>query len=381
MFYQNARIFTPDFRFETGAFEVKDGVFGAVLPRDVPADAVDLHGASVIPGLIDVHNHGNSGADFSDGDYAGLVKMARYLAHAGVTSFAPASMTLGYDVLEKAFATASRLVAEAPCGCARLVGIQMEGPYFSEKKKGAQNGAYLKTPDFDGFKALYDGCGGLIRIVDLAPELPGAVEFIEKAKALCTVSVAHTDADYDHAKAAFDAGATHLTHLYNAMPAIHHRNPGVIPAAAENPNVRAELICDGLHVHPASVRLAFSIFGGARMVLVSDALRCCGMPDGEYELGGQPVFLSGGVARLADGTLAGSATNLYQCMVNAMRFGIPEADAVRAATYNPACAVGAQDCVGSIAEGKAADFLVCSADYSEKRVFLGGKELEGTGKM
>ncbi len=375
MFYKNARIFCADNRFHLGAFEVVEGRFGKVLPESVPADAVDLKGATVIPGLIDVHNHGNSGADFSDGDYEGLKKMAKYLAENGITSFAPASMTLPYDVLEKAFATARQLVDEAPQGHSRLMGIQMEGPYFSEKKKGAQNGEYLKTPDFEGFKKLYDGCGGLVRIVDVAPELPGAAEFVEKAAALCTVSVAHTDSDYDHAKTAFGRGATHLTHLYNAMPGIHHRNPGVIPAAAEAPHVRAELICDGMHIHPASVRLAFQIFGGHRMILVSDALRCCGMPDGEYELGGQPVFLAGGVAKLADGTLAGSATNLYDCMVNAILFGIPEEDAVRASTVNPAFALGVQNKVGSIAEGKLADFIVCRGDYTGRRVFLGGEEI------
>ena len=181
MFYKNARIFTSDFRFVTGAFEVRDGRFGAVLPESVPADAVDLKGATVIPGLVDVHSHGNSGADFSDGDYEGLKKMAAYYASCGVTSFAPASMTLPYDVLAKAFATAKQLKAEAPAGHARLMGIQMEGPYFSYKKRGAQNPDYLKEPDFEGFQALYEGCDGLVRIVDIAPELPGAAEFVEKA--------------------------------------------------------------------------------------------------------------------------------------------------------------------------------------------------------
>ena len=376
MIYKNARIFAYGNSFRMGAFEVtSDGRFGKLLFDETPAEGIDLQGATVIPGLIDVHIHGAAGADFSDGDPEGLKRMARHLLRCGVTAFAPASMTLPYDTLEKAYACGAQLAAQQPEDCARFMGVHMEGPYFSEKKKGAQNADYLKTPDFEGFQKLYNGCGGLIKIADVAPELPGAAEFVRKASKLCTVSVAHTDSGYEDAREAFAAGATHLTHLYNAMPGIHHRNPGVIPAAAENPAVRAELICDGLHVHPASVRLAFSMFGAERMVLISDALRCCGMPDGDYELGGQTVTLSGGVARLADGTIAGSATNLYNCMRNAMTFGIGEADAVRAATRNPACAIGA-DQLGSIEEGKLADFLICTRDYSEKRVFLGGKEIK-----
>ena len=376
MFYKNARIFTSDFQFVNGAFEVRGGRFGAVLPETVPADAIDLKGATVIPGLVDVHSHGNSGADFSDGDYEGLKKMAAYYAQCGVTSFAPASMTLPYDVLEKAFATAKQLKAEAPAGHARLMGIQMEGPYFSYKKRGAQNPDYLKEPDFEGFQKLFEGCDGLVRIVDIAPELPGAAQFVEKASKLCTVSIAHTDSDYDHAKAVFDAGATHLTHLYNAMPPINHRNPGVIPAAVENPQVRAEIICDGYHIHPAAVRLAFSMFGGERMILVSDSGRCAGLPEGsQFTLGGQDAWLKDGGGRLADGTIACSAANLWGCLVNVLSWGIREEDAVRAATWNPACAIGAQKEVGSIEEGKVADFILCNSDYTQKRVFLAGKEL------
>ena len=376
MFYKNARIFGSDFQFHMGAFEVKDGRFGAILSENVPADAIDLNGATIIPGLIDVHSHGNSGADFSDGDYEGLVRMARHYAEEGITSFAPASMTLPYDVLEKAFATAKKIVDEAPTGCSVLRGIQMEGPYFSYKKRGAQNADYLKEPDFEGFKKLFEDCGGLVRIVDVAPELPGAAEFVEKASKLCTVSVAHTDSDYDHARAAFDAGATHLTHLYNAMPGINHRNPGVIPAAVETAGVRAEIISDGYHIHPAAVRLAFSMFGGDRMILISDSGRCEGLPEGsKFELGGQDAWLRNGVAKLADGTIACSATNLFDCMKNAISFGVKEEDAVRAASYNPACAIGADKEVGSIETGKVADFVVCNADYTGKRVFLAGIEL------
>lgn len=375
MFYKNARIFTDDFQFHTGAFEVVDGKFGAILPDTVPEDAVDLGGATVIPGLIEVHSHGNTNHDFSDGDYEGLVAMARYYLSCGITSFAPASMTLDYGTLGKAFATARRLADEKPEGCSVLRGIQMEGPYFSYKKKGAQNADYLKDPDFEGFQKLYNDCGGLIRIVDVAPELPGAEDFVRQASKLCTVSIAHTDSDYDHAKAAVDAGVTHLTHLYNAMPGISHRAPGVIPAASENPNVRAEIICDGIHIHPAAVRLGFAMFPG-RMILVSDSGRCAGLPDGaQFDLGGQSAWLRDGVGKLADGTIACSATNLYQCMLNCLRWQIREEDVIKAATYNPACALGVEDQVGSIATGKTADFLVCTSRYATRRVFLAGQEV------
>ena len=376
MFYKNARIFCADHQFHLGAFEVKDGRFGRILPDTVPEDAIDLQGATVIPGLVEVHSHGNSGADFSDGDYEGLKAMARFYASVGVTSFAPASMTLPYDILEKAFATGVQLHKEAPEGHARFMGIQMEGPYFSYKKRGAQNPDYLKEPDFEGFQKLWEGCEGLIKILDVAPELPGAAEFVEKASKLCTVSVAHTDSDYDHAKAAFDAGATHVTHLYNAMPAISHRNPGVIPAAVENKNVRAEIICDGFHIHPAAVRLAFTMFKD-RMVLISDSGRCAGKEEGyQFDLGGQMAEIRGGVAKLVGSdTIACSASDMWKCLVNAISWGVPEEEAVCAATYNPACAISADKVIGSIEEGKMADFLVCAPDYSSKRVFLGGKEL------
>ncbi len=376
MRFENGTIFV-DGRFVCGGFSVKDGRFARVLEDPLPDETrTDLCGALVIPGLVDIHTHGNSGADFSDGNDAGLAAMARYLAAHGVTSFAPASTTLPYSVLETAFRTAVRLHRAPAENAARLMGIQMEGPFFSEKKKGAQNADYLRLPDYDAFARLYDAAEGLLRIVDIAPELAGAAEFTRRAAQKCCVSVAHTDADYEEAAAVFDAGATHLTHLYNAMPGIHHRRPGPIGAASERESVIAELICDGHHVHPSAVRMAFRLFPG-RICLISDALRCCGMPDGRYTLGGQDVFLEGGVARLADGTIAGSAANLYDCMRNAVAFGVAREQAILSATLVPAREIGREGEIGSIRSGALADFVVCGEDLARRAVYLGGKAVSG----
>lgn len=375
MVYGNAMVYGPDFHFHKGGFAVENGRFSRVLDtRD--GEGADLGGAYVVPGFIDVHNHGNSGQDFSDGDYEGLKTLARYLAKNGITSFAPASMTLPEEQLKTAYETAARFAGEAPSGCATLRGIHMEGPFFSEKKKGAQNGAYLQNPNYEMFLRLNEAANGLIKIADVAPELPGAVEYIEKVSKICTVSIAHTDANYEQAKAAISAGVTHVTHLFNAMPSFLHRAPGVVGAAAEAPWVTAELICDGQHVHESVVRAAYSMFGAGRLCLISDALSCCGMPNGEYMLGGQKIILNGTVARLADApdTLAGSANNLFGIFRLALSFGLPAEAAVRMASETPARALGVDGEVGSIANGKRADFLVLNGDFSLNRVFLAGSE-------
>ena len=371
MLFTNARVFHDDNQFHDGTLAVSNGQFS----EESSTEPIDLEGRWVIPGLIDIHFHGNSGVDFSDGSYESLVKIARFLLNNGITSFSPASMTLPEKDIEKSFLTAQRLKRERPAGAAYIRGITMEGPFFNIAKKGAQNPRYLVPPDYDFFTRLNQAADGLIKIACVAPELPGALEFIEKAAAVCTVSVAHTTATYDQAKAGFDAGIRHVTHLFNAMPPFAHREPGVIGAAAENKAVTAELITDGIHVHPSAIRAAFSLFGARRIVLVSDTMSACGMPDGEYMLGGQKVFVAGRLATLADGTIAGSATHLFDCLRTSLSCGIKPEDAIQAATANPARVIGAFDQVGSITTGKQADFVVCNPDWSIHRVYLAGQRV------
>ena len=373
MIFCNGNIFTPE-GYLYGGFEVLNGKFTRIMPGLRDGGETDLDGRKVIPGLIDIHIHGCAGRDFSDGEEEGVRFMAKYLARRGITGFAPTSMTLPHEALKKAFESAAR-VHECPDeDAARIAGIHMEGPFLSESRKGAQNGEYLRNPDIEEFRELQDACGGLVRIVDLAPELEGARGFTLAASRNAVISAAHTDAAYEQASAVYEAGASHLTHLYNAMPFIRHRSPGVIGAASERRHVTAELICDGIHVHPSAVRMAFRLFP-ERICLISDALRCCGMPDGSYELAGQNVYLEGGTAHLEDGTIAGSAADLHNCLQNTVRFHIPEEEAIRAATLNPAKVVGIDREAGSIAPGKRADFLICDRELNIRTVYIEGKAL------
>jgi len=378
MLFYNANIFQAETGFITGSFETESGCFTKVCfgqenAKDTPESGTDLKGAAVIPGLIDIHTHGNSGVDFSDGNKEGLSAMAGYLLKNGITGFLPTSMTLPEKDLKKAFEAARDLVSEKYGDCAEILGIHMEGPFLSKEHKGAQNPDYLIPPDADMFFRLQDASGNLIKIVDVAPETEGAFELIREIskKGKCRISLAHTDADYDTAAEAFDMGAAHVTHLFNGMRPMHHRNPGVIGAACDRDDVTVELICDGIHVHPSVVRTAFKLFSH-RICLISDSLRCCGLPDGEYELAGQTVILKGREARLKDGTLAGSVANLFDCMKNAIDFGVPVALAIEAATLTPAKALGIEDHAGAIKNGNNADFIICDDKMNIKEVYKNG---------
>ena len=226
-------------------------------------------------------------------------------------------------------------------------------------------------PEIEMFDRLYELSGGAIKLIDVAPELPGAVPFIERASKKCVVSIAHTTANYDQAKAAFAAGASHVTHLFNAMPPFNHRDPGVVGAASDDA-AHVEMISDGIHLHPAVVRSVFRWFGAERVCLISDSMRAAGMPNGVYSLGGQTVYMTDGKATLEDGTIAGSATCLAECFRRAVSFGVPLDAALRAATINPAQAVGLFDELGSITAGKRADVLVLDETLHPEKIFIGG---------
>lgn len=339
-------------------------------------ETLDASGCYVIPGLVDVHFHGCVGEDFSDATPEGLQKIADYELSQGVTYLCPTGMTLPEDQLT-AICKNTAAHRRENTGGAEVVGAHLEGPFLCMAKKGAQNGAFLHDPDVPMLERLQAAAEGCVKLVTLAPEQPGSLEFIRAAvKMGVTVSVGHTVADYDTARAAFEAGAAHATHLFNAMPPFAHRDPGVIGAAFDVPGVQAELICDGIHVHGSAVRAAFRLFGKERMILISDSLRATGMPDGEYPFGGQMIEVHGNRATMLGQpeTLAGSVTSLMGCLRQAAAFGIPLADAVRACTYNPACSIGIEDRAGTLDVGKEASFvLLDQEDLSIRTIVFKGQ--------
>lgn len=335
----------------------------------------DASGCYVIPGLTDLHFHGCVGEDFSDATPDGLQKMADYELSRGVTQICPAGMTLGEDQLTRICQNAAAHRAKNPGG-AELVGLHLEGPFLCKAKKGAQNEAFLHDPDPAMLHRLQQAAQGMVKLVTLAAEQPGALEFIRSAQEDgITVSLGHTTADYDTACAAYEAGARQATHLFNAMPPFTHRAPGVVGAAFDHPQVKVELISDGVHIHPSVVRAVFQLFGAGRVILISDSLRATGMPDGRYPFGGQEIEVHGNRATMADdpNTLAGSVSDLMACMRSAVSFGIPLHDAVWAAAVNPAQVLGIFDRLGSLDVGKTANLAILDRDLNLKDVFFRGQ--------
>ncbi len=376
MIFTNGHIVNGDFELEAAELLVHDGRIEKIAPWGTLCRAgeetIDCTGKVLHPGFVDTHIHGCSGADTGDATPEALTTMSRYLAARGITSFCPTSMTVSHEDLVRIFRNV-RACAEAGLPGAVIRGINMEGPYICTAKKGAQAAIHVRRPDIAEFSELNEISGHLVREVDIAPEVEGSDEFIRAVSPVCTVSLAHSDANYEQAVHAFETGITHATHLFNQMTGLHHRKPGAVGAIFDTPGVRAELICDGFHVHPAVLRTAFRVLGEDRTVVVSDSLKAAGCPDGTYDLGGQPVYVRDGKAFLEDGTIAASTANIYTEFHNLLSFGIPLRQVMKSCTINPAREIRADADIGSLEEGKLADILVFGGDWNLEATYIAGK--------
>lgn len=378
MLVRNGLVFTGG-AFLRRDLRIADGVFCELAPagRLTLADGeecVDADACYVLPGLVDVHSHGRAGEDFSFAGQEALRKLCRSYATCGVTSVLATTMTNEPTAIRNAMREIGSYRAKQKPDGARLLGIHMEGPFLGKEKKGAHDERYLRPIEEAWFAQMQEESRQSIRLVSLDPTLPGAEAWIGRCREQgIRISLAHTTCDYETAVRAVRAGADHVTHLFNAMNPLHHRKPGLIGAAFDC-GLYTELICDGIHLHPAVIRMMFAMNPG-KMILISDSMQAAGLPDGAYSLGGLSVQVSGGRASLSDGTIAGSTTDVFSAMVHAISFGVPKEEAVLSASRIPAESIGMEDRIGSIAEGLYADFLLTDKEFHLKEVCIRGEIL------
>ena len=381
MIIKNGLVFGEDCKFAPGEVNIAGEFFTGRAESTDSQEVIDAQGCYVIPGLTDIHVHGCHNKDFCDADVDAIGDLASYEASKGITAICPTTMTIPQERLLHIAEVAGEycdLTQQHKRNAdteAIFAGINMEGPFISEKKKGSQEASDIRKPDIDFIRNMQEKSGKRVVLVDIAPEIEGTEELIQTLKNEIVISIAHTNADYDTTLRAMQLGAHHVTHLYNAMSPYDHRAPGVVGAASDDPESMVELICDGIHNHPAVVRNTFKIFGTDRVVLVSDSMRATGMQDGTYELGGHKVQVKGRRALLEDGTIAASVTNLMDCMLTCVReMDIPLETAVKCAAVNPAVSIGKFQQWGSISEGKYANaVLLDQKTLTVKKVILKGK--------
>ena len=380
MIIKNAKVFLPECRFVRADIRVRDGRIAGVGEYDENEEILDASGCLAVPGLIDLHFHGCMGYDFGDATPEAFREIARYEASVGVTAIAPATLTLPVPELDRILKSAAAYAAHPAEGGADLVGINMEGPFISKEKKGAQDESNLLPCSAELARRFVEESEGLVRIIGLAPEVnPDFETYIQSVKDFVHVSLAHSNCDYETAARAIAAGACHAVHLFNAMPEFLHRTPGIVGAVADNPHVYAELIADGIHIHPAAVRAAFRLVGAGHLVLISDSLRATGMEDGDYTIGDLNFHKAGKRCTMArDGAIAGSVTNLADCMRTAVReMDIPLEEAIAAATVNPARCLGIESEYGELRAGRKADIVLLedTPELGLRMVIKGGTPL------
>ncbi|MBZ4645462.1 MAG: NagA [Clostridia bacterium] len=381
MLLKNASVLNGVFAFSNLDIEVNNGKIDNLYIQNEynttnHDEVLDLSGYRILPGFIDIHTHGCAGYDTMDATYEALNNMSRFMAMNGVTSFLPTTMSETYQSIKNAFLNIRNTIDKGVEG-ADIVGIHMEGPYFSKQYKGAQNEKFLRLPSITDVTELQELSGRNIRIISIAPEIDGAMEFIkEVSKDNIVISLAHTGADYDTALKAIEYGAKHATHLFNGMAGLNHRAPGIIGAVLDS-GLSVELICDGIHLHPAIIRLVYKLAGADKIVLISDSMRAAGLKDDKYDLGGQEIIVKDGVARTKDGNIAGSTVTLLQCLKKVVEFGIRLEDAVKMVTINPAKVIGVDKYKGSIQQGKDADLVVINDRFEVVYTFVKGKVVIG----
>lgn len=384
---KNVNIYTENKKFKSGWVEIKNDRIHKVTYSDFEEsgtfdqDVLDGQGGYLIPGLIDMHLHGCMGADFCDGTFDAMEKIASFELSQGITSIVPATMTLPCEELKAVLKTAAAYVESGRNDATQstFLGINMEGPFISQTKKGAQDGAHIIPCDTKVCEEFLQEADGLVKIVGIAPEEnENFREFVREMKDKVHVSIAHSNASYEVAKEVFDNGVDYAVHLHNGMSPFHHRDPGIFGAVVDSPGVFAELICDGSHVHSSVIKATLTLLGEDRVIFVSDSMRGTGLSDGIYSLGGQDVKVKGKEAvLLSDGTLAGSVTTLMGCVRNAVKeMGIPFETAVGCATVNPARFLGIDQEYGSISEGKVADLILLNQALEIQKIIKYGKDIE-----
>lgn len=376
----NGLIYLDSFQFRKSHLTIEGNYFSAIT--DTPSThgshlTLDATNCYVIPGLIDIHLHGACGYDFCDATDDAIGHIADYELKNGITTIFPTTMTLGINeichILKKLADYKHSAHAIGNSTGSSIGGIHLEGPYISPQQCGAQDPRFCRLPNIEEFKQFQNIASGLIRYLTLAPEQPDALEFIKALSNEVILSIGHTTADYETSFSALNQGARHITHCYNAMPPLHHRAPGVIGAAAENPQTYIELICDGLHLHPSTIRQSFKLFDDERIILISDSTMATGLSDGNYTLGGAPIKVQNGEARTPQDHLAGSTTHLMDCLRRTNSFGIPFETALKCVTANPAREAGLYHQVGSITPGKYADCVILNQQLELVHVIKSGK--------
>ena len=375
----NGTIITPFQLFEDKVVSIEKGKIIAVEdkknifePEEI--EIIDAGEGFIVPGFIDMHVHGGGGFDIMDGKYEAVQQVAAAHSRFGTTAFLPTTMTMSKDKIIESLKSVKKAFVKGT-GTAEILGVHLEGPYINSERKGAQKKEDIKNPSIEEFLEFNLASGNLIRLVTIAPEMPGAIELIHwLSKHKIIASVGHSNATYEQAQKSIRAGLNHVTHTFNAMRGLDNHEPGVVGAALSSPGLTVEMIADGVHLHPAVMKILTRVKGAEKIVLITDAIRATSMPEGTYDLGGQDVIVTDGQARLKDGTLAGSILTMDKAVRNMISMvGVSLSEAIQMATINPARCLGVQDRKGSLAAGKDADIIILDKELKVKLTMVKGK--------